>query len=275
MIGLSEKNCFLIAVVLYGISAIYGVFLMRAGFKRDDRINYFMLLAGFCLQTLAMLQRGISFSHCPVHNLYEAILFVSWSLLLGYLIIGIHPRLRFLGIYAAPVVLALGILAKMPGMDQQTPTLIENNPKFWVNLHATIILFSYAAFGIAGLCGMMYLSRIHSLKYDKVVAFFSHLPSAERLEKVLFESLVAGVLMLTIGILIASFALKPPSGLTYAADPKVQWSIFVWLLYVFIIILHKKFSIGPRRLAFSAIGSFAFILLTFWGFNLMSKIHNP
>ncbi|MGC9036383.1 MAG: cytochrome C assembly family protein [Verrucomicrobiia bacterium] len=275
MIGLSEKNSFLIAVVLFGVSIVYGIFLMRAGFKRDDRINYLILFAGFCFQTLAMIQRGLSFSHCPVYNLYEAILFVSWSILLGFLVVGIHPKFRFLGVYTAPVVFALGIFAQMPGMDQQTPTLFGDNPRFWVNLHATIILLAYGAFGIAGLCGMMYLSRIHSLKYDKVVAFFSHLPSAERLETVLFESIIAGVTLLTAGILVGSLALKPPNGLTYASDPKVQWSIFVWLLYIFLIIMHKIFSWGARRLAFGAIGSFAFVLLTFWGVNLMSKIHNP
>lgn len=275
MIELNEKNSFLIAVVLFGISIVYGIFLMRAGFRRDDRINFLILFAGFCFQTLAMLQRGLSFSHCPVHNLYESILFVSWAILLGYLIIGIHPRLRFLGVYVAPLVFGLGILAQMPNMDQQSQTLFGNNSLLWVNLHATIILLAYGAFGISGLCGMMYLSRIHSLKFNKPVAFFSFLPSAEKLERLLFETLVVGIAFLTAGILIGAFFLKPPDKLTYAADPKVQWSIFVWLMYVFLIIMHKVFFWGARRLALGAIGSFAFVLLTFWGVNLMSKIHNP
>jgi len=35
-----------------------------------------------------------------------------------------------------------------------------------------------------------------------------------------------------------------------------------------------KFSQGGRRFALGAIGSFVFVLLTFWGVNLLSPLHN-
>jgi len=275
VIGLSEKGSFLIAIVLYGISLIYGIFLIRAGFRRDDRINYLVLFAGFCFQTLTMFMRGLSFSHCPVHNLYEAILFVSWSILLGYLFLGLHPRLRFLGVYVAPLVFVLGLLAYMPGMDNHTQNLFGGNSRLWVNLHATIILLAYGLFGLSGICGIMFLSCAHNLKFNKVSAFFSNLPSMERLGTVMFETMVAGIILLTIGLFIGAFALKPPEGLRFRGDPKVQWAIFVWLVYLFLISMYRFFSWGTRRLAIGSIGSFAFVMLTFWGVNLMSKIHNP
>ena len=45
-----DRNAFALAVVLYGISSIYSVFLWRKGFRRDDHINYLLLLLGFCAQ---------------------------------------------------------------------------------------------------------------------------------------------------------------------------------------------------------------------------------
>lgn len=275
MIDLTDKLSFLFAVILYGISAVYSIFLIRAGFRKDDKINYLLLLCGFFFQTFAMYQRGLSFSRCPVHNLYEAIMFISWSILLVYLIIGIVPRLRFLGAYAAPLLFALGLLAHMPNMDQTTKELALENPKLYVNLHATLILLSYGLFGISGLCGVMYLTQSYNLKFNKVKAFFAQLPPTERIMKTLLETMIGGVVLLTIGMIIGAVALKPPPGTTFSHDPKVQWTAVVWTVYAILLSGYKFFSFGSKRLALGAAGSFAFIALTFWGVNLISKIHNP
>ena len=47
MNALPGRNYFLAAVVFYGLSAIYSVFLWRKGFRQADRVNYgLLLLAG-------------------------------------------------------------------------------------------------------------------------------------------------------------------------------------------------------------------------------------
>lgn len=275
MISLNDKSAFLIAVVLYAIGAIYGIFLIRAGFRRDDRINYLILLSGFLFQTFAMYFRGLSFARCPVHNLYEAIMFVSWSIALAYLVIGIHPRLRFLGAYAAPLLFGLGLLALMPNMDQTIKGSALENPKLYLNLHATLILLSYGLFGISALSGIMYVTQSYNLKFNRVKAFFSLLPPMERIMKVMVETMVAGVILLTAGMIIGAVALKPPAGTTFSHDPKVQWTAVVWIMYAILLSAYKFFSLGSRKFAIGAIGSFAFIALTFWGVNMISKIHNP
>ena len=42
-----------------------------------------------------------------------------------------------------------------------------------------------------------------------------------------------------------------------------------------LLILRWRFAQTGRRFAWGAVGSFAFVLLTFWGFSLLSGIHNP
>ena len=48
----------------------------------------------------------------------------------------------------------------------------------------------------------------------------------------------------------------------------------VWLLYLGLVVMRWRFAQGGRRFAFSAIGSFVFVLLTFWGTNVLSPLHN-
>ena len=98
----SDRHFFLLAVMVYGISMIYSVFLWRKGFRRDNRVNYILLLVAVALQTVALFKRGFSLNRCPVHNLFEATMFFTWATTLTYLLVGLLPRFRFFGAFASP-----------------------------------------------------------------------------------------------------------------------------------------------------------------------------
>ena len=112
-----DRHLFLLAVIVYGFSMLYSVFLWRKGFRRDNRVNYLLLLTGFGLHTTAMILRGLLFNRCPVNNLFEAAMFIAWTIVAAYLVIGLWPRLRFLGVFASPLLFAIGVFALMPALD--------------------------------------------------------------------------------------------------------------------------------------------------------------
>jgi hypothetical protein len=88
----TDRHFFLLAVAVYGLSTVYSVFLWRKGFRKDDHVNYLLLLAAFLLHTVAMVRRGFSINHCPVNNLFEATVFIAWSAAAAYLVIGLLPQ---------------------------------------------------------------------------------------------------------------------------------------------------------------------------------------
>jgi len=270
---LPGRYYFLAAVIVYGVSAVYSVFLWRKGFRRDDWVNYFLLLLAAVLHITAMIMRGFSFDRCPVNNLYEATTFVAWTIVTSYLVVGLLPRLRFLGAFAAPLLFCIGIFALMPGLDNPYGAHPEfkNGP---VSLHAALILLAYGAFGLGSVAGLVYLSQEHDLKLHKMRAILSLLPSIGRLEVVISRLLFAGFVLLTAGLTVGALWIKLPDGLRYFDDPKVGWSIFVWLLYLALLVLRRWFAQGGRRFAWGAVGCFVFVLLTFWGVNLMSPLHH-
>ena len=59
MFGLTDRNWFSLAVVLYGIGAVYSVLLWRRGFRRDDWVLYGLLAAGAAAHMTAMFLRGV------------------------------------------------------------------------------------------------------------------------------------------------------------------------------------------------------------------------
>jgi len=252
---------------------VYSVFLWRKGFRRDEHVSYFLLLLGFGLHTLAMMQRGFSFNRCPVNNLFEATMFLEWALVLAYLMIGLLPRLRFLGAFASPLLFVIGVFALMPPLDP--PHGPEPEFSGWlVSLHAALVLLAYGAFGLGSVSALMFLTQQHNLKFNKLRAVLSLLPPIQRLELVTGRLVLVGFVLLTMGLLAGAY-LPRPEGVSYAQDVKVRWAALVWLLYLGLLLARWRFALSGRRFAWGITGVFAFVLLTFWGTNLLSAIHHP
>ncbi len=271
----TDRHFFLLAVAIYGLSMVYSVFLWRKGFREDNRINYLLLLMAFGLHTTAMVKRGFSLNHCPVTNLYEATTFAAWTLVAMYLVVGVWSRLRFLGAFASPVLFGIGVFALMPSLDAARGSGPEVT-SVWTSLHAALMSLAYGAFGLSSVAALMYLTQEHNLKFHKLQAIFSRLPPIQRLEAIVGRLLLAGFILLTIGLAIGAYDLaRINDSHSHRGDPKIVWSGLVWLLYLGLLVMRWKFSQGGRRFALGAIGSFVFVLLTFWGSNLLSPLHNP
>jgi len=268
----TDRHFFLLAVAVYGASAVYSVFLWRRGFRRDDHVNYFLLLAAAALQTTAMVRRGFSFHSCPINNLYEATTFLSWTIVAIYLVVGIAHQLRFLGAFASPVLFGIGVFALMPSLDP--PHGLQ--PDFsngLVSLHASMILLAYGAFGLGAISAGMFLAQQHDLKFHKLRAVLSLLPPIQRLELVTFRLVLAGFILFTIGLALGPHLPKKTDE-NYWSDPKTLWSIFMWLGYLALLLAHWRRAQSNRAFATSVIAAFAFLLLTFWGTNLLSTLHH-
>jgi ABC-type uncharacterized transport system permease subunit len=338
---LSDRHVFLLAVVLYGISMVYSIFLWRKGFRRDSHVNYLLILGGFIFHTTAMLRRGFDLKHCPVSNLYEATTFVMWTIVAVYLVVGISSRLRFLGAFASPFLFGIGIFALMPSLDsgghfdvilsaapvekkqeiilavrelkagrsevdakalvEAAPAVVAQGlskadaaaikqkleaigaqsevktqvPGVVTSLHAALMALAYGAFALSAIAAIMFLSQERKLKFNKLQAILSLMPPIQRLEAAAGRLMIGGFMLLTLGLLIGTVGLKYIDPHLYRGDPKIVWSVIVWLIYFGLLLMRWRYSQGGRRFALGAIGTFAFVLLTFWGSNLLSPVHTP
>lgn len=273
MPDVTDRTLFLLAVVLYGLSTVYSVLLWRRGFREDNRVLYGLLAGGAALHVAAMFQRGFSINRCPINNFFEAGMFISWTIVTAYLVLGLFRRLRFIGAFASPLLFAIGVFSLFPMLDRRGP-----KPEFvhgWESLHAALILLAYGAFGLSAVAALMYLSQQHNLNFNKARAMFALLPSIERLEKVSTGLLKGGFALLTAGLLVGAWWLKRTQGHYFTDDPKLIWSLVVWAAYAVMVFAHGRWLAAGRRFAWSVIGIFVFVLLTFWGTNLPSAIHHP
>lgn len=254
------------------MSAVYSIFLWRRGFREDNRTSFLLLFAAFALHTVAMAKRGFTLSKCPVNNLFEATIFMEWVIVGACLGAGILPKFRFLGAFAAPIIFAISVFALMPQLDVPGPQPLFK-PALG-SLHASLILLAYGGFGLASVAGIMYLTQEHDLKFRKIRAVLAMLPPIQRLETVTMRLLGVGMVFLTVGLILGALWLKREKGVFFNSDPKVVWSVFVWIMYAVLLIVRRQVRSG-RRFAWGSVGAFGFVALTFWVFNRLSEIHHP
>jgi ABC-type uncharacterized transport system permease subunit len=272
MAWFTDRHYFLLAVTCYGLSTVYSVFLWRKGFRRDEWVNYSLLAAGVLLHTLAMTKRGLTLHSCPVNNLYEATTFLLWALGLACLVYSLLPRFKFLAAFTAPVLFTVGVFALMPSLDP--PHGPKPDFSNWLrSLHAATILQAYGAFGLAAVAAGMFLMQRHDLKFHKLRALLTLLPSIQRLELITFRLVVVGFALLTFG-LAAGSQLPRHAGKPYFSDAKVLWSALLWLVYLEALVAYRLLGRSSRRFATGIIIAFAYLLLTFWITNIYSGLHN-
>lgn len=268
----NDKFFFAGAVLFYGVSMIYSVFLWREGFRRDNRANYMLLAAGLLLHTVAMAKRGFTFERCPINNLYEATAFIMWTAVLAYLVLGAWHRLRFLGAFISPVLFGIGIFALMPALDPPHGP----KPDFsggLASLHKALLLLSFAGFGLSAAAAAMYLMQEHDLKFHKFRAISSLMPSLQRLEIAINRLLRVGFALLTAGLVTSAAYLKQKTNAYFSGDPEVVWVFGIWAFYLVLLVLHLLHQQTGRRFALGALATFLFVLLTFWGVYLLSPLH--
>jgi ABC-type uncharacterized transport system permease subunit len=170
------------------------------------------------------------------------------------------------------VLFAIGVFALMPALDPPHGPK-PNFANALTSLHAATSLLAYGAFGLGAVAAGMFLTQQHDLKFHKLRAVLSRLPPIQRLEIVTSRLVLAGLVLFTIG-LAAGGGLPQPANTAYWTDSKVVWSIFMWLVYLALLILRWLRVPSGRGFALGIIGTFVFLLLTFWGTNLLSPLHH-
>ena len=247
---------------LFGFA--YTMHALGARVYQPSRLNFFAILAGFLCQTAFLYLRGQQVGRCPLTSLFEVLIFLSWSIVLLYLLIGPAYRLSLLGAFTSPLVFLFQISALLLLKSDPVRTQIAVNP--WLELHAAVSIMAYGAFALAFVAGAMYLAQERQLKSHHIHSLFYRMPPIRDLAVANGRLIVAGFALLTVGLL-AGFAI----GATYGHERKIAWSAGVWLLYGFIVAAWAARRISPRRVAWLSVAAFSMVLLTLSGLNFISE----
>lgn len=97
-------------------------------------------------------------SHPPYTNLFDALNFVAWAMMVCYLIIERKWGLRVVGVLAVALALvAMGEASLVT--DKQIEPLVPALQSYWILIHVGMLFVSYSLFTLGAACALLYLVR--------------------------------------------------------------------------------------------------------------------
>lgn len=240
----------------------YSMYALGAKVRHPSRWNFAVMLIGFGLQLGFLQMRSAVVGRCPLTNLFEVLVFLSWSVVLLYFVVGSTYRLSLLGTFTAPLVFLIQVVAQLLP-SASLPAVRKVSSGFWPELHAAISLVSYGAFALACVAGVMFLVQERHLKRHNLNSFFHDLPPIANLSVAMQRLMLAGFLLLSVGIIAGFFA-------GYTPVATIVLAVCVWLPYGAILMVRRTHRLGSRRVAWLAVAAFTLALSTL---GVLSHFH--
>ncbi len=252
----------LAATFVFLLSTGYTLFAFGAGRFRPGRTNVVAAITGFALLSADLWQRGQIQRGCPINTLFDVLVFISWSMVLIYLVVGPAYRLSLLGAFTSAFVLVILLIAQLAPLNRTAAPHPTRDP--WVEFHAALSLIAYGAFALAALAGLMYLLQDRELKKRRGGSLLYNLPPVTDLSVANGRLILLGFSLLTV-----SFAAGLVSGMP-VNTLKFYTSAVIWGVYGLMLAVRRFAHLSPRRFALLSMAVFLFALLALPGIQYLS-----
>ncbi len=252
-------------------------------FKKDGlaKIGLWILMAGFACNTAGIILRWIEsyqigYGHAPFSNMYESLVFFSWTIAALYLFVEFKYKETIIGAFATPLMfLSIAYASLSPNIGSEISPLIPALKSNWLIAHVITCFLGYAGFAVGFGFSIMYL-----LKPDKKSdenqknSLVNRLPSLGIIDELTYQMVMFGFLFLTIGIITGSVWANSAWGTYWSWDPKETWSLITWFVYAMLLHLRMMRGWYGKRIAWVSILGFMAVLFTYFGVNYLPGLHS-
>jgi cytochrome c-type biogenesis protein CcsB len=276
---LSSQTLFNISMAIYLISFLGYLALATSQNKMLGTLITSLLTIGLILHSGGLVSRWMEthqtgYGYVPLSNMYESLIFFSWTIVLIYLILEFKYRQKIIGVFVTPFAfLAIALTSIIPGIDAKITPLVPALQSNWLTIHVTTCFFGYASFAVSFGISILYLIRDRREVQKKKASKW--LPSTPILDEINYKSIVIGFPLLTLGIVTGAAWANYAWGSYWSWDPKETWSLITWFIYA--AFLHARFTRDwrGRKVAILSIVGFTAVLFTYFGVNyLISGLHS-
>ncbi len=263
-----------IALILYLLSTINCLLYFVTPRKNLGKAYMLSAAIGFLFHTTAIIMNYVQTQHLPVTNFEEGMSFLSWTIILVFLVLEYRYKILILGSFIIPLafIFLLYPALSVSEIREISPILKSS----WLVFHVTLAFLGDAAFALAFAISLMYILQENQLKARRFGETFRKLPSLEVLDALNHRVITIGFLLLTLGIITGALWAHTSFGSYLQGDPREIWSLVTWIIYA--ALLHGRLTVGwrGRRSALMAIAGFGILVFAFVGINLfMPSYHNP
>ena len=237
-----------------------------------------LILVSNILFFITLLSRWIGDGYFPLSNLYESLIFLSWSISSIHLFLEKKTKSRVIGSISSPILFLLSGFSSLtlPIEMQKALPLVPSLQSNWLMMHVSMMMVSYATLIVGSLFSILYLaflgtsSSLSKLDFSKNSST-SKLSILELIDTWSYRIIGLGFPFLTIGIISGAVWANEAWGSYWSWDPKETWALITWL--VFAIYLHSRLLKGWQGEKAALLGSCGFfvIWICYLGVNFLGK----
>nr|AWI72199.1 cytochrome c biogenesis protein [Laxoplumeria baehniana] len=266
-----------------------------------------LIVSFFCITGL-LVTRWIYSGHFPLSDLYESLIFLSWSFSLIHIVLYFKKNTNFLSIITGSSAIFTQGFATSGLLTQihQSSILVPALQSEWLIMHVTMMILSYASL----LCGSLLSVALVVITFRKnrkifcinksnlllilkesffvgeieymnkrsnlfqTTSFFSdknyyRSQLIQQLDYWSYRAISLGFLFLTIGILSGAVWANEAWGSYWNWDPKETWAFITWILFA--IYLHTRTNINLQGANSAIVASIGFLIIwiCYFGVNLL------
>nr|YP_010541193.1 cytochrome c heme attachment protein [Spiraea japonica]UYF21302.1 cytochrome c heme attachment protein [Spiraea japonica]WNV25125.1 cytochrome c heme attachment protein [Spiraea salicifolia]WNV26133.1 cytochrome c heme attachment protein [Spiraea japonica] len=262
-----------------------------------------MIATFFCITGL-LVTRWMYFGHLPLSDLYESLIFLSWSFSIIHMIPYLKKKKNHLSVITAPSVIFTQVFATSGLLTEihQSAILVPALQSHWLMMHVSMMVLSYAAL----LCGSLLSLALLVITFRKFLRIFSKSNTLinqsfyfgeiqyvndrnnvlrntsfissqnyyryqliQKLDRWSYRIISLGFIFLTVGILSGAVWANEAWGSYWNWDPKETWAFITWT--VFAIYLHIRTNKNFESVNSAIVASMGFLIIwiCYFGVNLL------
>lgn len=238
------------ALIAYGEAAVAYAGELR-GPGRYGRVGIWGVRIGWLAQSGLLLAQAISVEGFPWATWAGALNLLAWLVVSAYLVWGCQPRFRLLGLGIMPLAAGLLILAWAGGGTGVDETV---GGSWSLDLHVGLMLAAFAGFTVSAATAALYLVEERRLKRRDAGLLRLRLPSLEALERLAGRVALAGLALLSGGVLVGATRLDADE-----LDAAMIVTALIWAVYAVTLVLRREAGLRGRRLAWTLLAGFGLV----------------
>jgi len=253
---------FHVSLVTYLVSLWHFVLYVLRGRERVAARGLRLALCGLAIHGVSILVVALGQGMLPWANSLQNISFWCWVVVGISVAVSLKFRLNVLWLFVLPLAIILLFMA-MTGQKSSSAYSENIGRTFWAAFHIGLVFVAYAAFAFAAITGFMYILQSHFLKKKETGELYGKLPPLDLLDRLNYRALLAGLLFLTVGLLLgfswlAALREKPES-----LDPKIVAALVTWGAYAVLFLMRATSILRGKKVAWLSILGIGVIVASF------------